>query len=161
MYDMSRGELRYTSEKGYFYENEIEEVSYIKVAIAISIFLLIGLGVYKYDYIKDIFSQQFVVEMKNSTVEKKIVVKEKPKKEQELIKKEEPIIKDNIIIEEKVEPIKKRVEESIESNITVEAELEDEENTVFFTSMGKTVDDSKIQDIYQKPKEDKNSTVIK
>ena len=39
--------------------------------------------------------------------------------------------------------------------------LEDEEDVVFFTSIGKTVDNSKMQDLYQEPKKDKNTTVIK
>jgi len=152
MYDMSRGELRYTPEKGYYYENEIDEISYIKVTIAISIFILIGLGIYKYDYIKDMFYKEFIVESKKNITKEKVVQKQEP------IKKEELVIKEKIIV--KVEPTKEIVKKTIENNITVEAELDDEEDVFFFTSMGKTVNNSKIQDIYQEPKKDKNSTSI-
>lgn len=148
MYDMSRGELRYTKEKGYYYENEVDEISYIKVLITIFIFLIVSLGVYKYESLMDIFKTSPSLVVKTDIIEKNI------------IKTENSIIKEKVALEE---PIKEKIEEvkSSEVNITVETELKDEEDVVFFTSMGKTVDNSKMQDLYQEPKKDKNTTVIK
>lgn len=167
MYDMNRGELRYNEEQGYYYENEIDEVSYLKIFVVIFMFVLIGLGAYKYEYIIDRLKKEFSFESQDVVVKDTIVNKKEILKQDTATIKEVAIIKTSRVIEKNLTKEaefkvsqKDTVKNSKEKNTTVETKVEDEEEIVFFTSMGKTVDNSKIQDSYKEPKKEKNSTII-